>query len=390
VVKPETVPETDARQRYEQVKGERFGTPEKRTVQQIVFPTMEQAEAASKRIADGTSFETVAAENNVEAKNLDLGTFAKTEMFDPAVADAAFSLPEGGVSRGVQGRFGNVLVRVTKVQPGNLRPFEEVAAELSREIAAERGRGEMDALHDAIEDLRASAQPLATIARDKNLPLIAIPALDRSGHDKAGNPIPNLPERDQLVASAFNSDIGADNEPLRTRAGGYVWYEVTGVEPGREKTLDEVRDAVAAQWRSEEVSRLLADKGRSIVERLDKGESLDAIAGELSLPPKSAADLARGTAKDDLPADVVNRVFSVPVGKVASAAAGNDSRVVFKVAGASLPPLVTSTSEAQRLEEQLRIILSEDLLAQYIAQLQKEFGVSINQQNMRRATGGES
>ena len=37
---------------------------------------------------------------------LELGTFAKTEMLDPAVADAAFSLQEGGVSDPVQGRFG--------------------------------------------------------------------------------------------------------------------------------------------------------------------------------------------------------------------------------------------------------------------------------------------
>jgi peptidyl-prolyl cis-trans isomerase D len=110
----------------------------------------------------------------------------------------------------------------------------------------------------------------------------------------------------------------------------------------------------------------------------------------LGLPAKSASDLARNTAKEDLPADVVNRLFATPVGKAASAAAGEDSRVVFKVAGATMPPFVTSTNEAQRIEEQLRILLTDDLLAQYIGQLQKDLGVTINQQNMRRAIGGES
>jgi peptidyl-prolyl cis-trans isomerase D len=390
LAKPDGVSDAEARKRYEELKGSRFGTPERRTIEQIVFPTAEAAQAAAKRIAEGAAFEAIAAENNIDPKSLELGTFARSEMFDPAVADAAFSLAEGAVSDAIQGRFGNVIVRVTKVQPESVKPFEEVAAEIKREVALERARQEIDTLHDAVEDLRASARPLAEIAREKGLPLVAVPALDRSGRDKAGNPVPNLPEREALVTAVFNSDVGADNEALRTRAGGYVWYDVTSVEPARDKTLDEVRDAVAAQWRSEQVSRALAERARAIVERLDKGETIEAIAGELGLQAKSVSDLARGGARDDLSTDVVNRIFATPVGKNASTAASDDSRVVFKVTGASMPPFVTSTNEAERVEEQLRILLTDDLLAQYIAHLQKDLGVTINQQNMRRAIGGET
>jgi peptidyl-prolyl cis-trans isomerase D len=390
LAKPEAVSDADARPRYEELKASRFGTPEKRTIQQIVFPTTEAAQAAAKRLAEGATFEAVAAENNIDPKSLELGTFAKSEMFDPAVADAAFSLAEGAVSGPIQGRFGNVIVRVTKVEPGSVKPFEEVAAEVKRDVALERARRELEEAHDAVEDLRASARPLSDVARERGLPLVSVPAVDRSGRDKAGNPVPDLPEREALINASFNSDVGADNEPLRTRAGGYVWFEVTGVEPARDKTLDEVRDAVVAQWRSDQVARQLTERARGVVERLDKGEALETVAAELSLPAKSASDLARNVAKDDLPADVVNRIFATPVGKAASAAAGEDSRVVFKVGGATMPPLVTSTNEAQRIEEQLRILLTDDLLAQYIARLQKDLGVTINQQNMRRAIGGES
>jgi peptidyl-prolyl cis-trans isomerase D len=390
IAKPDAVTDADARRRYEEVKASRFGSPERRTVEQMVFPTPEAANAAAKSIAEGVAFEAVAAENNIDPKTLELGTFTKGEIIDPAVAEAAFALSEGGVSGAVQGRFGNVIVRVTKVQPETVKPFEEVATEVKREIALERARGEIETLHDAVEDLRASAQPLTEVARQRELPLVSIPAIDRSGRDKAGNPVQTLPEREALVTAAFGSDVGADNEPLRTRSGGYVWYEVTGVEPARDKTLDEVRGEVAAQWRTEQISRQLGERARTLVERLDKGEALAAIAGELGLQAKSAADLGRGGAKHDLSADVVNRIFAVPVGKAASAAAGDESRVVFKVANATVPPFVTSTSEAERVAEQLRILLSDDLLGQYIAQLQQDLGVSINRDNMRRAIGGES
>jgi peptidyl-prolyl cis-trans isomerase D len=390
LAKPETVSDAEARQRYEELKGSRFGTAERRTIQQLVFPSADVAQAAAKRIAEGTALEAIADENNIDAKSLELGTFAKSEMIDPAVADAAFSLPEGAVSGAIQGRFGNVIVRVTKVQPESTKAFDEVVDEVKREIATERARREIETLHDSVEDLRASARPLAEVAHEKGLPLVGVPALDRNGRDKAGNPIPDLPEREPLINAAFNSDVGADNEPLRTRTGGYVWYEVTSVEPARDKALEEVREAVVAQWRTEQISRELAERARAIVERLDKGEALETIASELGLQAKSAGDLARGAAKDDLSAEVVNRMFATPVGKTASAAAGDESRIVFKVAGATIPPFVTSSSEAQRIEEQLRILLTDDLLAQYIAQLQKDLGVTVNQQNIRRAIGGES
>jgi len=60
------------------------------------------------------------------------------------------------------------------------------------------------------------------------------------------------------------------------------------------------------------------------------------------------------------------------------------------VTAASVPPLVTSTREASAVEERLRVALSEDILAQYIAQVEKDLGVTVYQQNLRRAVGGES
>jgi peptidyl-prolyl cis-trans isomerase D len=388
LAKPETVSEADARQRYEQIKDSRFGAAERRPVQQIVFPTAEEAKAAAERIKQGTTFEALAGERNIDPKDLELGTFSKAEMVDPAVADAAFALSEGAVSEPVQGRFGNVLVRVTGIQPGSAKPFEEVADAVRREIAAERSRNEISDLHDQVEDLRASARPLAEIAKEKGLQLLAIPAIDRQGRDKAGNPVQPLPEREALLAAVFGSDIGVDNEALRTRAGGYVWYEVAGIEPARERSFEETREEVAAQWRADQVSRRLADRARGLVERLEKGETIEAVAAEAGVEAKTATDLARRASKGELSTEVVNRMFSVPVGKAASVETG-DSRVVFKVTGASIPPFVTTTAAAASLADQLRNLLTEDLLAEYVAQAQSEMGVAIDQQAVSRAVGGE-
>jgi peptidyl-prolyl cis-trans isomerase D len=387
LAKPEAVADADARQRYEQVKS-RFGTPERRTVQQIVFPSEAEAEAAFKRIQEGTPFEALAAERNIAPQDLELGTFTKSELLDPLVADAAFAQQQGAVSGPVQGRFGTVLVRVTAIQPESVRPFEEVVGEIRREVAVERARSEVNNVHDQIEDMRASARPLAEIAKEKNVPLVEVPAVNRQGVDKAGNPIANLPEREALLNAAFASDVGVDNEALRTRSGGYVWFDVTNIEPSRERPLDEVRADVERQWREAEVSRRLEERARALVDRLNAGEAIEAVASEAGAPAKTATDLARRQPKDDLAVEAVNGIFATAVGKAGSAQAGPDSRAVFKVTAATVPPFTTSTQEAQRLEDQLRIALGDDLLAQYIAEAQKAMTVTINPQALRQVVGG--
>jgi peptidyl-prolyl cis-trans isomerase D len=387
LAKPDTVSEADARQAYEQQKAN-YGTPERRTIQQITFPSQADAEGAAAKIREGTGFEAIATERNVSPQDLELGTFTKTEMLDQAVADAAFALEQGAVSAPVAGRFGPVLVRVTQIQPEAVRPFEEVAAELRQEVARERAQGQIEKIHDEIEDLRAGAKPLADIAKEKGLTLIQVPAVEAGGLDKAGNPV-NLPEKDAVVKAAFASDIGVDNEALRT-ATGYVWYDVTGIEAPREKNLDEVRDQVATQWREDQVAQRLSEKANELFGRLEKGEAIEVVAQDAGAPVENAADLARNTAKDDLATEAVNRIFAVPVGKAGHAANGTDARAVFKVTSATVPPLITTTQAAQNAENQLRTGFGDDLISQYIAQVRQDLGVTINQQALRRATGGES
>ncbi len=387
LAKPETVSETEARQAYEQQKS-KYGTPERRTVQQITFPSQAEAEAAAAKIKEGTTFEALAGERNVSPQDLELGTFTKAEMLDQAVAEAVFSLEQGAVSAPIAGRFGPALVRVTQIQPESVRPFEEVAAELRQEVAQQRAQGQIERIHDEIEDLRAGAKPLADIAKEKGLTLVQVPAVEAGGLDKAGNPV-NLPEKEAVVKAAFASDIGVDNEPLRT-ATGYVWYDVTGIEPSREKSLDEVREQVAAQWREDQVAQRLSEKANELTGRLAKGETIEAVAQSAGAEVKNAADLARNAAKDELTTEAVNRIFAVPVGKAGHAANGTDARAVFKVTAATVPPLVTTTQAAQNAQNQLQTGFGDDLISQYIAQVRQDLGVTINQQALRRATGGES
>ncbi len=112
-----SVSDEDAKKRFEENRG-KLGTPEQRQVSQIVFPNADEAAAARSRIASGMSFEDLAKERGLSPSDVDLGMIAKSAIIDPAIADAAFSLPSGEVSQPVQGRFGVALVKIGKIEAG--------------------------------------------------------------------------------------------------------------------------------------------------------------------------------------------------------------------------------------------------------------------------------
>lgn len=388
IARPDSVSDDDARAYYVRVKDTRFGSPERRAIQQILFAGKADAEAAAERIRGGTSFEDFAREQKVDEATLNLGNLTRGDVLDPAVADTAFGLAAGIVSAPIETRFGTALIRVTAIEAGSLKPFEAVAAEVKRDLARDRARAQLPAVRDSIEDDRAGAKPLEAIARDRKLPLLTIAAVDREGRDKTGVADPNLPNPESLLPGAFRSEIGADNEAVTTRDGGYVWFDVTAIEPARDRPLSEVSQRVGEDWRKAEISQALAEKGRVLAARLDAGEMPAVIATEFGLTVVNASELTRNNAHDDIPALVVNRVFATPVGKSASAAVDDENRILFRVDGAVVPPFVTTTQDSVATEEQLRTLAGDDILSEYVNDVRKRIGVQLYPANIRRAIGG--
>ena len=150
----------------------RYITPEKRHIEQMVFPTMAEAQAASARLKSGTTFAALAAERGIKEQDLDLGTVTKSTIIDPAVGDAAFSLKEGEVSDPVQGRFGAVIVTVSKIVPEEAKTFADVAPQIRNDLAMARTRNMVQDIHDKIEDDRAGGTSLEDAAQKLKLPVV--------------------------------------------------------------------------------------------------------------------------------------------------------------------------------------------------------------------------
>ncbi len=384
-----TVSDEDARKIFEE-RRDKLSTPERRQVSQMVFPNIEEAAAARNRIASGLSYDDLAKERGLNPSDIDLGLVAKSSMIDSAIADAAFSLAPDDVSQPIQGRFGVALVKIGKIEPGLQPAYESVAPNLKREIAGERARTQVASLHDKMEDERGGGASVIEAAQKLGLTAVTVEASDRSGRAPNGQPVPGIPQGLAVVTQAFSSDVGVDNDPIQFN-GGYVWFDVLGITPSRERGIDEVRDQVEARWRNDQITSRLRAKATEMIQKLEQGGKLADEAAGLGLKVDTAAGFRRDATVPGLPASVIEAAFRTPKDSAAqSAGAGGGDWIVFRVTDVAVPAVDQASDEIKKLKETLLRGLSDEQVAEYVTKLESQIGTTINQSALAQVTGANN
>ena len=379
------VSDADVKKAYDQ-NLKAYTTPERRHVEQIVFPNMADAQAASDRIKSGTSFTAVATERGLKESDIDLGTVAKTAIIDPAVADAAFSLKEGEVSAPVNGKFGAVLVTVLKIEPEVVKPLAVVAPFIHNDLALERARTKVQDIHDQIEDARAGGATLEEAAKKLNLSIVSLD-VDRSGRDPSGKLVATIPAAGNVINAAFSSEAGADTYPVEAE-GGYVWYQVDGVTPSRDRTLDEVKTEVEQRWRDDQVAKRLKDKAADLLDKAKNGNAFDALATGAGVKVEKAADLKRGATTPGISPRVIDAVFHTAKDAFGSSEGDKPTQwIVFRVSDVKTPAFDPNSAEGKKLDQLLQRAVAEDLFTQYLAWVQATLGTTVNQAVLAQAVG---
>jgi peptidyl-prolyl cis-trans isomerase D len=380
------ISEDDLKKIFDDNRG-RYITPEKRHVEQMVFPTMADAQAASDKIKSGTTFAALAAERGLKEQDLDLGTVTKTTIIDPAVADAAFSLKEGEVSAPVQGRFGAVIVTVSQIIPEEKKTFADVEPQIRNDVATVRARNMVQDLHDKIEDDRAGGTSLEDAAKKLNLPVATYEAVDRSNHDPQGNAAISEFNAGQIINAAFATDVGVDNDPLEAD-GGFIWYDVAGITPARDRNLDEVKSEVEQRWRDDEIADRLKTKAGDILDKLKSGTPLETLASANGVTVQTATDLKRGQPAPGISARMIEAIFHTAKDGVNSAEGDTPTQwIVFRITDDKVPPPDPNSASAKQMDQKLQRDIGDDLFGQYMASVEDELGTNVNQAALAQAFG---
>lgn len=381
-----SVSDDDAKKLYEERK-DKIATPERRQISQIVFPGGEDAQAARDRLGETFSFDDLAKERGLAPADVDLGMVAKSGIIDPQIAEAAFALPPDGISQPVQGRFGVALVKVGRIEPGVQPSYESVAATIKRDVALERARAVVADIHNKMEDERGGGSNVVDAARKLALTSETFEAVDRSGRTPDGSPVTGIPVGADVITQAFNSDVGVDNEAIQV-GGGYVWFDVLGITPSRERTLDEVKDQVEARWRDDQVTVRLRTRSAELVQKLDQAGKLADEAAADGLKLETSAPFKRDATVPGLPSGVIEAAFRSAKDGIGQAQGASGAEwVVYRVTDIAAPALDTASEDVKKLKETLQRGLTDEQVAQYVTRLEAQIGTTINQDAFAVATG---
>ena len=371
----------------------RFGTPERRTLDRVLFDTEAEAKAAADKVVAGGTFEALLAEKKLNAADVAFGAKAKAELSDAAQRDAVFGAGEGKVVGPFKDTFGFVLYRVAKIEAAKITPFESVKNAIEAEARADKIardpaiQARFEATTKAIEDQRIAGKSLAEAAKAAGVEASAIAALDKEGGNGAGTKVA-IAGGAEAVSAIFSSDIGLDNEPLHLKDGSLVWYEVNAVEPARERPFEDVKGEVVRRLDAQARDKALLEQATAMAKKLEGGASFASIAQELGLKVESIKGIKRGQRDAKLGASGVDRAFSGPVGKAVTAlAADGAQRAVIVPVKADLPAFDAAAIEKSGLTRQAAQGLADDLMSQYTSAVRKELGVKIDQSVLTRTLG---
>ena len=367
-----------------------YFSPERRTIIQLPFASVEAAQKAKDRIAGGEDIMKIATELGLKDSDVTLADKVKGDFLDAKIAAAAFALSEGQVSDPVQGGLATALLKAVKVQAEKQPTLDEIKDKLKAQLQFDKAKTQLQQIYNDVEDARAQQnQKFEDIAKKLGLNLTLVPPISVSGQNQDGKDLGDvvLPE---ALKAIFASDVGVENDAIGS-AEGYVWYDVRSIIPSALKPLDQVKDQVTKDAVNERITAAALDKAKKAVDALKGGKMIDALAGELATATKTVAAIKRQQQTPEFDGPTLAAAFAVGDRGFAFAPGGDGkSARVMQVTKVTEPAVMATSLELDQLKQNAKSGLGADMQAGLVAALKKSAGVKINEALWKQNTGGEA
>ena len=368
------------KQYYEEHKDD-YTTAETRVISQATA----KDEATAKAIFDAAS-KTKDLQKAVKAA-AGKASFIKADTYAEAdlpveISKAAFTGTEASLLAPVQSPLGWHIFNIEKVTPAVIRTFEDVKAELEKEMTQDKAAEQLYEKANDIDDAIASGKKLAEVAAEFGLQAVTFDKVDAHGLDASGKkPETALPLFDKIVETAYAMDEGETSQLIETPEGGFLLVETSGITPSAVRPFEEVKDAVLQNWTAHEKGKALDKASAKVIERLNMGETFALMAGEFGKQPEMTQRVKRDTEADTvkLGRGMIPALFSLEkIGQVAHVA-GEDSVTILRLSEREVSmPGDIKKEEIDNLESVLSRALQSDILDQYRQGLMEKYGVTIN------------
>ena len=371
-------------------RSSQFKQEEQRNVSHILIATAPDAKPVEKEAArkkteallaeirkTPAKFAEIAKQNSQDPgsaeKGGELGTVAPGTMVKP-FEDAAFKLKEGEISDLVETEFGYHIIRVTSIQPAKIKGLEEVRAELSKELARQKGTRKFaesaEVFSNLVYELSDSLKPAAERFK---LQVQKTDWIPKSGSKAAG-----LLANPRMLAALFSSDSiqsKRNTDAIEVAPSTLASARVVEHKPAAQLKFEEVKADIDKQLRQQEAAKLARRDGEAKLAELKSGKDLGI---------KWSAPHAISRAKSEgLPPDALRQILAADAAKLPGYAGfgGDRGYVVYRVTRVIDAPPKPEPDAKGALARQESQVGSEQFSA-YAASLRSRAKVEINKVNL--------
>jgi peptidyl-prolyl cis-trans isomerase D len=377
-----TIAEDQIAAEYDRTKDSRV-TPEKRAIKQVALATPELEKAFTDGKAAGTPVSQIVTASAATAS--DLGLRTKAEVTDASLAEAAFALASTDDVVIIDGIGGTKrAIFVSEIQPTHQVTLEEARDEIARKLATDAARTEIADMLDQIEELRAAFKQLPEIAERFGLKIANL-KVTAGGAELADNA--DIPEdaRANVAAAIFKAEQGALTPAVSLGSNRNIWFDLKAVEPARDQTLAEVRDAIVAAWTAQKTSEALTTEVAITLDKLRAGVPFADAAAALNQFPVLSQPLTRnGDGTPVLNQAVASAIFDGGPDHFGAAQNGDGDQVIFRVV--EITPAET-TEAAANVKTFVQNSMTDALDADFQRGLLDAAGLKVNQQALMSLLG---
>ena len=255
-------------------RANQFRVEEQRRASHILVKTKDEAEKILQEAKKAPArFAELAKKHSQDPgsveKGGDLGWFGRGMMVKP-FEEAAFKLGQNEMQV-VESEFGYHVIRLTGVQPGKTRPYEEVKKELTDELARVKGQRRFAEAAETFSNLvYEQSDSLKPAAERFKLPVQQTGWISKSARQELG-----ALDNPKLLAALFTSDAiknRRNTDAIEVAPSTLVAARITDHQPAAQRSFEEMKGEIAEQLRRREASALALKEGTAKLEQLRKGQ----------------------------------------------------------------------------------------------------------------------
>lgn len=275
-----------------------FVSPEKRIVEQLVYPDEAAATAAKARLDAGETFETLVADRGLTLESIDLGDVSKADL--GAAGDGVFALTEPGVAGPLPSPIGPALYRMNAIIPAQNITLDDVRADLTKDLQIDDARREIANRVEELDDMVAAGATLEELAKEKGLALATIDYVQGAQNDEGVAGYAAFRDAADTIEPDTTTDI------IVLEDGGLVSLRLDEIVAPSPIPFEEARADVLAAWTADATAKALTAKAIEIKAAVEGGTALDSF-GKVETTPEIARD---GTV-DGAPGALMTALFEM-------------------------------------------------------------------------------